>query len=38
MAVTGKHKAKIDGKDVEAKDGMLRIPAGTKRVELARPH
>ncbi len=38
MPVGSKHKAKIDGKDAEAKDGLLRIPSGTKRVELTRPY
>jgi hypothetical protein len=38
MPVGPKHKARIDGKPAESKDGLLRIPAGTKRVELDRPH
>ena len=38
MGVGPKHKARIDGRPAEAKDGLLRIPAGTKRVELDRPH
>jgi len=38
MPVGPKHKAKIDGKDAEAKDGLLRFPSGTKRVELTRPY
>lgn len=38
MTVGTKHKAKIDGKEAQEKDGVLRIPSGTKRVELARPH
>ena len=38
LGVGAKHTIKIDGKDATAKDGVLRIPSGTKRVELARPH
>ena len=38
LAVGMKHIVKIDGKDVTPKDGVLRVPAGARRVELARPH
>jgi hypothetical protein len=37
MTVGAQHKAKLDGKEAQVKDGVLRIPAGTKRVELVRP-
>jgi hypothetical protein len=36
LGVDQKHRFKIDGKSAEASGGVLRIPAGTKRVELAR--
>ena len=38
MSISAKHKVRIDGKPAEARDGVLKIPAGTKRVELDRPH
>jgi hypothetical protein len=36
LAVDAKHSAKIDGAVADVKDGLLRIPSGAKRVELAR--
>jgi hypothetical protein len=36
IAVDSKHSAKIDGAPTEVKDGTLRVPAGARRVELAR--
>jgi hypothetical protein len=35
LAVPEKLKARIDGKDVDAKGGVLRVPAGSKRVDLS---
>lgn len=37
MSVGPRHRPKIDGKAAEAKEGLLRIPPGARRVELARP-
>lgn len=34
LAVSDRLKAKVDGKELAAKDGTLRIPAGAKKVEL----